>query len=654
MANSLDGDVRGTDSGGLALVRGDGANSERVLRSTIRALEGVDGSHVELASALLQLGDLRQATGNHAEAEEFFKRALDVGDGALGPDDPQLVPALTRLGTARLLRGAFDEAEVLFARALTITERRLGENHPDLVILINDFTRLCLKHSAHALAEPLLLRLLTVKRRKGESHPEVATVLASLAVVRQAVGRHESAEQLWRRVLEIREQTLAPNHIGLANALERLADACASRGKVTEALQLLRRAQTVRELTLGTDHSSFKVLRERIADLQLQASEDLLDSDDADSFASAPDGGRQESTDRHVMSVPVIPPPERERSAVTPVWSAARVVEYEPSLKPAAGTAPAQPAPADAAVTDAREREAAAIAHRQVLVSLMQEIEDTDERDAPVNRAEALFASAVGLVRKQPRGVASVAGVMILLLVVLASNSFAGSEMDQTATELPSDELLPIVTASLTGRSSRPPMATIDPSKVSAISGARATSEVTTRSSRVAEPSSSARNVSERKPAPASISIPKVLKGLNVDLESVVRAVGVPAPTVGASGPVALAPGGASTRRWSFSDGDAAATLQHARLIGAVPTPRYPRELHDVDGEVQIRFTVDTDGRPVMSTLSVVSTSHALFTAAVRNVVPAMRFEPARSGGSDPQLMAETVELGFRFVRSAK
>lgn len=83
MANSLDGDVRGTDSGGLALVRGDGANSERVLRSTIRALEGVDGSHVELASALLQLGDLRQATGKHAEAEEFFKRALDVGDGAL-------------------------------------------------------------------------------------------------------------------------------------------------------------------------------------------------------------------------------------------------------------------------------------------------------------------------------------------------------------------------------------------------------------------------------------------------------------------------------------------------------------------------------------------------------------------------------------------
>src|SRR5205814_4996200 len=97
-------------------------------------------------------------------------------------------------------------------------------------------TRLYLKQSEYSSAEPLLLRLLDLKRSKGEDHPEVATVLASLASVRQALGMHESAEQLWRRVLDIRERTLAPNHFATASALEHLGGSCAARGKLEEVL----------------------------------------------------------------------------------------------------------------------------------------------------------------------------------------------------------------------------------------------------------------------------------------------------------------------------------------------------------------------------------------------------------------------------------
>lgn len=652
MANSSVGDERGIDSTGLALVRGDRANAERTLRSAIRSLEGLDGSHLELASALLQLGDLKQEMGNHAEAEDLFRRALDVGDRSLGPDDPRLVPALTRLGTARLSRGTTEEAEPLLARALTISERRLGENHPDLVILINDFTRLCLKHSAYSLAEPLLLRLLEMKRRKGESHPEVATVLASLAVVRQAVGRHESAEQLWRRVLEIRERTLAPNHCSLATALEHLADACASRGKLGEALQLLRRAQTVRELTLGTDHSSFRILRERIADLQLQASEDSLDPHDADAPTSTPDSCRLVSMERRGITVPA--PPERERSAVMRGWNAAPVLERELPMEPTAEAEGAPPAPAEAAMSDAREREAAAIAYREALLSKRQEADGTYESDAPGYRAGALFASVVALLRKQRREVAAVAGVMTLLLIALAGNSLARSDMDQTTVELPLRESPPVMVVSLPGSLGRPPMATNDPLKVSAPSGAASTPALTTPRSRVVEQRSSARKVSERKPEPASISIPTVPKAVNVNFDSVVRAVSAPGRAVSESFPIQPALSGASTQRWSFSDVEASRTPLRARLIGAVPTPRYPRELSDVEGEVLIRFNVDTDGRPVMSTLSVVSSPNALLTASVRNVVPSMRFEPARSGGPESRPIVELVEVGFRFVRSAK
>ena len=202
--------------------------------SDIRGDDSVDSGQSELAS-LIRLGTIKQDAGSFAEAEECFRRALEIGDRAFGPDNP------------------------------------------DSIILINDLTRLYLKQSAYSSAEPLLLRLLELKRSKGEDHPEVATVLASLATVRQALGMHESAEQLWRRVLDIRERTLAPNHFATASALERLGDACAARGKNREALSAFQRALTIREKTLGNEHPSLRIARERIADLQLQASDDMLD-----------------------------------------------------------------------------------------------------------------------------------------------------------------------------------------------------------------------------------------------------------------------------------------------------------------------------------------------------------------------------------------
>ncbi|HEX9130347.1 MAG TPA: TonB family protein, partial [Gemmatimonadaceae bacterium] len=93
---------------------------------------------------------------------------------------------------------------------------------------------------------------------------------------------------------------------------------------------------------------------------------------------------------------------------------------------------------------------------------------------------------------------------------------------------------------------------------------------------------------------------------------------------------------------------------QRARLIGELPTPRVPSQIADVEGEVRVRFTVDTDGRPVMSTLSVQASPNPLLTTAVRKVIPGIRFEPARSGGSDSKPINDTVEVGFRFARQSR
>ena len=265
----------------LASSRGDRLGAEQALAAAIAATASI-GWEPQRAAALIKLGELKRDAGDLAEAEEMFVGALEIAETLSGDEDATLTAALTDLAGVRAARGAPEDAEKLLTRALGLAEKRLGREHPDLVVLLNDLSRLYLKRSAYALAEPLLHRLHAIKRLKGEDHAEVATVLASLATVRQAMGDHDTAEQLWRRVLAIRERTLAPNHFAIATAVENLAETCSARGKVSEALRLFHRAVGMREMTLGPAHPSLRTLRERIADLQLQGADEPGAGDDGD------------------------------------------------------------------------------------------------------------------------------------------------------------------------------------------------------------------------------------------------------------------------------------------------------------------------------------------------------------------------------------
>src|SRR3954470_1606436 len=240
------------------------------------------------------------------------ERTVDRGSRPASPDDvagssPSRLVHLVKLAVAKQDAGADEEAQELFRQALDLADGTLGPDDPDVALLLTDLTRLYLKKSAFESAEPLLLRLFEIKRAKGDDHPEVATVLASLAGVRQSLGRHESAEQLWRRVLEIRESTLAPNHFAIATALEHLGDACAARGNIREALPAFQRAFTIRERTLGESHPSLRTSRERIADLQLQAADDSLDPTQGLPAPVSPERYRLLSGD-HLRLSPATPP----------------------------------------------------------------------------------------------------------------------------------------------------------------------------------------------------------------------------------------------------------------------------------------------------------------------------------------------------------
>jgi TonB family protein len=582
------------------VANGDRVNAERPPRPADASIDANDAAHQDLAS-LVRRGAMRLEVGNEAEAEECFRKALEIGDSTLGAD------------------------------------------HPDLILLLNDLTRIYLRQSAYAAAEPLLLRLLELKRSKGEDHPEVATVLASLGTVRQALGHHESAEQLWRRVLDIREHTLAPNHFAIATALEHFGESCAARGKIREALAAFQRAHAIRERTLGSDHASLRASRERIADLQLQASDESLEHGGGGT-SSAQDRYRLLSGEPPAVSSLSPVPVTRERVPGPKIRKAAVMIQA-----PFSDTVTIEKAPVveEAAPTGVATAQRESAPYLPVLETIRDELERPDQGVSLVERARAIFARAIAFLGIRQVVAGTVVLVIAALLIAVATGAHGWGEVDQTtalAAAVPNHESLPI-----TASAAPIPVTTHDPVRAPVPAPANATTKAAPQHPRVAEEQNAPRRVTEQKSESKKIVIPTFSTGMMSRLDSLASTA---ANTSRATEALDFQPAPISlgTQRSNFASVESRGP-QRARLIGELPIPRVPDQVADVEGDVRVRFNVDTQGRPVMSTLAVESSPHPLLTNEVRKVVLSLRFEPARSGGTESKPIGDVVGITFQFSR---
>ncbi len=81
------------------------------------------------------------------------------------------------------------------------------------------------------------------------------------------------------------------------------------------------------------------------------------------------------------------------------------------------------------------------------------------------------------------------------------------------------------------------------------------------------------------------------------------------------------------------------------------PHAQYPDDLRARarGGEVTCQFVVDTTGKVDMATFEVVKASEAAYAAAVKRVLPQMKYFPAEEGGHK---VRQLVEQDFRFAPS--
>ena len=525
------------------------------------------------ADALIRRGTREQADGNLEEAESLFRDALRALEHASAQDDPALIGTLSALGQLLVDQGAFEEAEPLLTRALGLSETAAGAYDDALPILLHELSRLYILQSAYDRAERPLLRLLAITEAQGESRPELATVLASLAAVRHALGDYASAEQLYRQALNIRERTLSPNHITTAATMESLAETCAARGRFADAVSLCNRALSIREMTLGARDGSVRAARKRIADLQLEA----------------PEESRVRTPPRAAPALQSSPPVDLPLMGCSPIGGASRLP-------------------------------AVLIPWAHELTAVQEEIESTSST-ARKKRSSMAIAVAAGIV---------------VVLAALGFKSQLGNKPDPK-TFVEAEALNPAAHPE-----TQPVAAAAIPTLASPDSVARELPQAPPPTVPVAQPRKRAHAI-----ASSASRADVVPAGHAMSPPAMPRTDSVPPRT--AAPAVEKAP---ATRGRSESGNSSTLNAPTSpTLIGTAPQPQYPEALRDqqVEGEVVVQFVVDENGRPDVSSMTIVRSPHVLLTNAVRAVLPQFRFESARTAPPQSIPRPETVRYAFTF-----
>jgi serine/threonine-protein kinase len=206
--------------------------------------------HPSVAEDLINLGAIQHEQGRYAEAERFYRDALDITESWYGETHPRTAATLTVLARTLLFTPErTGEAVALLQRALAIQERVFGPVHPRVASTVNELGRVALGQDRPDEAAAYWTRMFEIYKSvyAGQDHYLVGIPLSNLASAAFAKRDYRGSERYMRDALDIFRATLPAGHsnigighLKLGRALlrqQRFADA---RSELSAGYELLK------------------------------------------------------------------------------------------------------------------------------------------------------------------------------------------------------------------------------------------------------------------------------------------------------------------------------------------------------------------------------------------------------------------------------
>ena len=209
---------------------------------------------VQEGRLLCQLGEAFDASGRLAEALDLHRRAVEVLDGLVEPDDVGLAHAYNRLGHVLNCADDIEGAVAAHERALAALRKSGRDDRVPTVLTDLGYTLWAAGQLGPAGRAFRQARAQFERQGRGGDR-EWAHATAGLGMVEQDAGRLATAVSLQRRVIDVFSEVCGADHPDTAQAFDKLGYALRLQGKVEDAVEAHLRAVRLLERVFGPDDS---------------------------------------------------------------------------------------------------------------------------------------------------------------------------------------------------------------------------------------------------------------------------------------------------------------------------------------------------------------------------------------------------------------
>ena len=238
---------------GLALaVQARYADSEPFFRQAIQVDRGILGpDSADVAAIIGNLADLYRTQHRYVEAKPLYEQALKIEKQALGPDDPDVATSLNGLALVYHALGRDAEAMKLCEQAVAIDARHKDSEPPqDVAATLCNLADLYRANGMYERAEPLLTQAEeVVVKGVGPQHPMVARVENFWGLLYHAEGKESDAASTYALALAVAEHALGAEHPFVATILDNLGEVYRAQGNYSDAERLYEQALAIAKKT---------------------------------------------------------------------------------------------------------------------------------------------------------------------------------------------------------------------------------------------------------------------------------------------------------------------------------------------------------------------------------------------------------------------
>ncbi|KAI5842039.1 hypothetical protein BZA05DRAFT_380199 [Tricharina praecox] len=228
---------------------------EKSIHLVRRAIVGLNG--LEALAAIHLLGVNLSFDSQYSEALEWYQRALEGTEKALGKDHPSTLTTVLGMAGVFERRGEYDKALEWYQRALEGTEKALGKDHPSTLTAVYGMAGVFERRGEYDKALEWYQRDLEgIEKALGKDHPSTLSTVLGMAGVFERRGEYDKALEWYQRALEGTEKVFGKDHPSTLTTVLGMAGVFVHRGEYDKALEWYQRALEGIEKALGKDHPS--------------------------------------------------------------------------------------------------------------------------------------------------------------------------------------------------------------------------------------------------------------------------------------------------------------------------------------------------------------------------------------------------------------